>query len=198
MPLPIETKQLLIRLFTEKDLQDHLEYASDPKVTRFEYWEPYTMSKLTEEFRQTQNLEPGTEAHWFELAIELKTTNKVIGSVALKILSHQHRLGEVGWTLNRNYQHQGYATEAANALLRFGFEELDLFWIISFCHNQNTLSRRLMERLGMHKLKEFTKNKFAKGTWWDEVVYSITKPEWHNAFNTPEKIPPNKLSKRPT
>jgi len=170
--------QLVLRRFAEGDLHDHLEYASDPQVARYEYWEPYTLKRLTEEARQAQDTVPGAEARWLELAVEIKAERKVIGSVGIKVLSRQHRLGEVGWTLSRKYQGRGYATEAGSAILRFGFEELDLFWIISFCHVRNAPSYRLMERLGMRRLAHFERSKLAKGEWWDEVVYSITEPEW--------------------
>ena len=185
MPIPIETQRLIIRPFDQRDLPDHLEYASDPEVARYEYWEPRTMEQLAEEFRQTQDIAPGTEAHWLELAIELTAEHKVIGSVAIKVLSRQHRLGEAGWIVNPRYQGHGYATEAANAVLRFGFEELDLFWIVSFCDVRNAPSYRLMERLGMHRLAHLKRNKFAKGEWRDEFVYSILATEWRAARDGP-------------
>ena len=181
MPIPIDTEQLILRQFREGNLQDHLEYASDPEVARYEYWEPYTLEKLTQESNEAQDIVPGVEGCWLELAIELRTQCKVIGSVAIKVLSRQHRLGEVGWTLARRYQGRGYATEAGSAILGFAFEELDLFWIMSFCHVRNHPSYRLMERLGMQRLAQFERNKLAKGVWWDEVVYSITEPQWRLA-----------------
>jgi len=106
------------------------------------------------------------------------STRTMIGSVAIKALSRQHRLGEIGWTLSRKYQRFGYAAEAGNAILRFGFDQLDLFWVISFCHVRNVASYQLMERLGMRRLAHFERNKRAKSKWWDAVVYSITEPEW--------------------
>ena len=120
----------------------------------------------------------GVEGSWLELAVVLRSESKVIGSISIKILSRQHRFGEVGWTLNPAYQRQGYATEAANAILQFGFDELDMYWVISFCDVRNLPSYRLMERIGMRRLAEFERNKFAKGEWRDEVVYSITCEEW--------------------
>lgn len=183
MAIPIDTEQLVLRRFVEADLPDHLAWVSDPEVARYEYWEPYTRERLEEEYRRTRDTTPGTEGRWLELAVELKAERKVIGSVAVKVLSRQHRMGEVGWTLARAYQGRGYATEAGRAILRFGFEELDLFWIMSFCHVRNRPSRRLMERLGMRRLAEFERNKLAKGAWWDEVIYSVTEPEWRLKAN---------------
>ena len=178
MPLPIETERLIIRRFVTEDLDDEMEYMSDPEVARYEYWEPYTREDAEREADALSEVEPGTEGGWLELAVELKSVRKVIGNIAIKVLSRQHRFGETGWTLNRGYQGRGFATEAARAILDFGFDELDLYWVIAFCDVRNAPSYRLMARLGMRRLSEFQRNKFAKGKWLDEVVYSITVDEW--------------------
>jgi RimJ/RimL family protein N-acetyltransferase len=56
---------------------------------------------------------------------------------------------EVGWRLRRGVWGQGYATEAAQAALRFGFRELGLAEIVSFTAAGNTWSVAVMQRLGM-------------------------------------------------
>lgn len=179
MSLPLETDRLLIRRFTADDLEDQLEYLSDVEVARYEYWEPYTTRKAVREMRAAESaVEPGQEAHWCDLAIVLKDRQKLIGSISIKVLSRQHRFGEVGWILNPSYQGNGYATEAASEILRYGFDELDLYWVIAFCDVRNAASYRLMERLGMQRLAELKRNKLVKGEWIDEFVYSIVAPEW--------------------
>ena len=179
MPLPLETQRLLIRRFTTDDVDDRIEYLSDAEVARYEYWEPLTSREAVRQMTEAESaVEPGQEAQWLELAVVLKGEQKVIGNISIKVLSRQHRFGEVGWILNPRYQGHGYATEAANAILRFGFDELDLFWVISFCDVRNSASYHLMERLGMQRLAQFKGNKLAKGEWRDEFVYSILAPEW--------------------
>ena len=179
MPLPLETDQLLIPRFKADDLEDQLEYLSSPDVARYEYWEPLTTLEAVREMTKAEStVEPGQEGRWLELAIVLKEERKVIGNISLKMLSRQHRFGEVGWLLNPRYQGQGYATETGAALLTFGFGELDLFWIISFCDVRNHPSYRLMERLGLRRLAHLQRNRVAKGEWRDEYVYSIFAPEW--------------------
>ena len=69
----------------------------------------------------------------------------------MKLLSRQHRQGEVGWHLNPAYHGHGFATEAATALLEFGFLELDWHRIVARCYEGNERSYRLMERLGMRR-----------------------------------------------
>ena len=188
MPLPLETHRLLIRRFVADDLDDEFEYLSDPDVARYEYWEPFTSREAVREMAEAQrDVEPGQEARWLELAVVLKREQKGIGNISIKVLSRQHRLGEVGWILSPSYQGYGYATEAAKAILGFGFDELDLYWIISFCDVRNAASYRLMERLGMHRLAHLKRNKLAKGEWRDEFVYSILAPEWRAARDCPRE-----------
>jgi RimJ/RimL family protein N-acetyltransferase len=156
-----------------------MEYLSHPDVARYEYWEPVTSVEVARNMTRAEDaVEPGTEARWLELAIVLKSAGNAIGNISIKVLSRQHRFGEVGWTLTPRYQGCGYATEAARAILSYGFDELGLHWIAAFCHVENAPSYRLMERLGMQRLRRLNGSKFVKGEWWDEYVYSITAPEW--------------------
>jgi RimJ/RimL family protein N-acetyltransferase len=56
---------------------------------------------------------------------------------------------EIGWRFATAYWGQGYATEAANAALSFGFSQVSLNEIVAFTTTGNMRSRRVMERLGM-------------------------------------------------
>jgi RimJ/RimL family protein N-acetyltransferase len=56
---------------------------------------------------------------------------------------------EIGWRLSREYWDRGYATEGAQAALRFGFETLELQQIVAFTAPVNLRSRRVMEKIGM-------------------------------------------------
>ena len=67
MSLSIETERLIIRRFEQRDMDDQLEYLSDPEIARYEYWYPYTADDLAEESSQPDSV-PGTEGHWLELA----------------------------------------------------------------------------------------------------------------------------------
>lgn len=64
-------------------------------------------------------------------------------------------INENGWRLAKDFWKQGYATEGAKAALDYGFNILNLDKIVSFTANINTPSQAVMERLGMHKVKNF-------------------------------------------
>jgi [ribosomal protein S5]-alanine N-acetyltransferase len=86
---------------------------------------------------------------------------------------------EIGWAFNPAYHRQGYATEAAAALLAYGFEQLKLHRIIATCQPENPASYRVMEKIGMRREGWFRKCLYQEdGRWWDELFYAILDEEW--------------------
>ena len=76
-------------------------------------------------------------------------------------------------------QGKGYATEAANALLWYGFETLQAHRIIATCQPENPASYRVMEKIGMNREGHFRKcNYRGQNIWWDEYFYAILDEEW--------------------
>jgi RimJ/RimL family protein N-acetyltransferase len=116
------------------------------------------------------------------LAVVLPEANqvigKVIGDVSLTLHSQAHRQGEIGFVFHPDYKGQGYATEASQALLTFGFTTWNLHRIFGRCDARNTASYKLMERLGMRREAHFIHNEIFKGEWGDELVYAILQAEW--------------------
>ena len=92
--------------------------------------------------------------HGFSLyAVELKATHEFIGWTGLLIPSFEAHFTpavEIGWRLASSHWNQGYATEAARAVLHYAFTELNLNEIVSFTVVNNKASRRIMEKIGLH------------------------------------------------
>jgi len=109
-----------------------------------------------------------------------RESGKVIGEVGLKWLSREHRQGEIGFIFNSDYQGRGLATEAAEVMLRRGFDELGLHRIIGSCTPQNASSARLLERLGMRQEAHFIHNEIVKGEWGEELIYAMLDHEWRS------------------
>ena len=85
-----------------------------------------------------------------------------------------------------NYRGSGYATEAARALISYGFYQLGLHRIFADASNQNTASLKIMERLGMRREGHFREARFEDGKWVDLMVYSILADEWQANNQFPE------------
>jgi [ribosomal protein S5]-alanine N-acetyltransferase len=80
--------------------------------------------------------------------------------------------------LRRDRWGYGYATEAMQAMLQFGFQSLGLHRISDFCDPENQASIRVMEKVGMRREGHLVQNHYTKGRWWDSVVYAILAEEW--------------------
>ena len=91
---------------------------------------------------------------------------------------------EVGWVINSSYQQNGYASEAANRLIEYGFNSLFSHRIIATCQPENVASWKILEKIGMSKEGHFKKCIFRRGKWIDELFYAILREEWIINFET--------------
>ena len=87
---------------------------------------------------------------------------------------------EAGWHVRSALRGQGYATEAASALLRYTFMELGLHRVIATLDTRNAPSAALLERLGMRREGHFVQAYYDErhGEWTDEYQYAILRAEW--------------------
>jgi RimJ/RimL family protein N-acetyltransferase len=96
------------------------------------------------------------------------------------------RQGEVGWIFDPQYHGQGYATEAANAILDLAFGPGDIHRVAARCDVRNESSWRLMERLGMRREAHFREHALFKSQWDEEFIYALLWQEWR-ALRTEQK-----------
>ncbi|MFF5172997.1 GNAT family N-acetyltransferase [Micromonospora sp. NPDC000089] len=177
--LPIRTDRLDLRLFGEGDLDVLHSYQSRADVTRYLYFEPNDLEgsrRALERKRSRDALR--AEGDVLNLAVVLRETGAVIGDVILVWTSAAHRQGEIGYVFHPDHAGHGYATEAARAMLRLGFDGLGLHRIAGRLDARNTASARVLERLGMRREAHLRENEFVKGEWTDELVYAVLAREW--------------------
>jgi ribosomal-protein-alanine N-acetyltransferase len=148
-PFPIlTTPRLTLRALRPTDLDDLYTYASDPEIDRFTPWEHY---KNKDEARA--NLDDFlSEYEKYGLGawgIEHTADQRLIGITNISPPHRYDRRSELGYTIARAYWGQGYATEAVRAVIRFGFERLQLYRMEAVILPGNTASRRVLEKAGM-------------------------------------------------
>lgn len=88
-----------------------------------------------------------------------------------------HREGEIAYALAKKFWNRGYMTEAANAIVAFGFEKLGLHRIYATCDPANTASVRVMEKISMKREGHLRAHRFAKGNWRDSLLYAVLNNE---------------------
>ncbi|MFC6997778.1 GNAT family N-acetyltransferase [Rufibacter roseus] len=173
------TPRLLLREFKEDDWHFTNLYEADLKVMRFQTQEVRDF-KGSQEYIQQCIAEAKEEPRTlFDLAIVLRSTDMLIGKVGMKV-DYDAEEAALWYILNRTYWNKGYGTEAAQELLKFGFEELHLHRVWADCDPRNIGSYRIMEKLGMRREAHFRENIFIKGEWCDSLVYAILDHEWQH------------------
>jgi RimJ/RimL family protein N-acetyltransferase len=175
---PIRTARLLLRELRDGDFDDVHAYAADPQVARFMDWGPNAQAE-TETF---MDLKLAEQMRWprdeVTLAVEHLADRRVIGSIRLAVSDRANLTGDFGYSLNSAYWRQGYATEAARAVVDAGFKVLGLHRIWAECDVDNAGSWGVMEKLGMRREAHFRDGKLIKGAWRDRYLYAVLADEW--------------------
>jgi len=176
---PVTTPRLLIRPLTPADADGLLAYRSLPEICRYVPFEPQTREELLERIatRWTRTELTG-EGQVLILGVQVRDTGALAGDVMLAWQSQEHASGEIGYVFNPDLSGQGYATEAADALLRLGFEGLGLHRIIARIDERNEPSARLARRIGMRQEARLVENEWFKGEWTTELDYAMLASEW--------------------
>jgi len=152
----LETPRLVLRRWTEKDIEPMAAINADPEVMR---WIGRGMTATPERTKAAvARWEEDWETRGLGLcAVEIRDTGELAGFVGLSVptfLPEVMPAVEIGWRLGQPFWGKGIATEAARAVLRFGFEDCGFDEIISICQVGNTASERIMQKLGMNLKRE--------------------------------------------
>jgi RimJ/RimL family protein N-acetyltransferase len=176
MTLPIRTERLVLRRFTYDDVQDIIAFVSHPSVARATPEIEPTESAVTKYVDRQNAYRPFELGKCFDLAVQRKKDGRVIG--LLSLVCKEHQQGEIGWALGVDYRGQGHATEAAKALVAYGFTSLGLHRIYATTSSANPGSWRVMERLGMRPEAHLREAECRDGEWLDILIYGILAAEW--------------------
>ncbi|WP_250004120.1 GNAT family N-acetyltransferase [Actinoplanes sp. M2I2] len=176
---PVRTERLLLRPLATDDVDALLAYRSRPEVCRYVPFEPMDRDliadRLAGPWARTELTEEGQS---LTLGAVLADTGRLIGDVVLFWHSSHHRGGEIGYVFNPDFAGRGYATEAASAVLRLGFEDLGLHRIVARLDERNEASARVARRLGLRQEARLVDNEIFKGEWSTELQFAMLADEW--------------------
>ncbi len=179
----LQSKRIQLREFRENDWEKVHSYASDPDVVRYMDWGPNTEEETKAFISRSISSQKEKPRRRYTLAITLKGENKPIGSCDLCVASSENKEGWIGYCLNRQSWNKGYATETAEALLKFGFQQLDLHRIFATVDPDNIASINVLEKAGMRYEGHLREHKWSKGRWRDSLLYAILENEWKKTHN---------------
>lgn len=149
--IEIITKRLKLKPLGIEYLQTANEYALDIKNTRYMCHLPNKNKEETAIFLEKAGLEWQKEnPAFYEFAVLYKEYH--IGAVNIYI---NNGTGELGWIINKKYWGNGFAYEAADALVKYFSQKMNITHFIAHCDTDNIASYKVMEKLGMLKTGEW-------------------------------------------
>ena len=176
--MKLETERLILRDFVKDDWQEVLVYQSDPLYLRYNDWTERTPESVQDFIGWFLNQQQQESRIKFQLAVVLKSSNQLIGNCGVRMAEAGSSEADIGYELNPNHWNHGYATEAASAIVDFGFNHFGVHRIWADCIAENVGSAHVLEKLGMTLEGRLRENKYFKGRWWDTLMYAILADEW--------------------
>jgi RimJ/RimL family protein N-acetyltransferase len=182
----IETERLVLREFRPADQAAMAAYWADPLYQRY-YAEladhDAVVAELVARFIAAQAAQP--RRAW-QMAITLRGDDQLIGNCGIRINNPELREANIGYELHPAHWGHGYASEAAHAIVRFGFEDIGLHRIWAETVADNLGSQRVLEKLGMRREAHFREHQWYRDRWWDTLIYALLDREWRARQRTPE------------
>ena len=175
MDIGMETERLLLRRFVPDDWQDLFEYLSQESICEYQ---PHYV--FTEESAISEAMRRSRDYYW---AVCLKGSGKLIGDAYFR--TWKYGVWEIGYVINEKYQKNGFATEAVKALIDDAFKNKGAHRVEARCDPRNTVSWRLLERLGFrregHLLQDtcLISDEDNPPVWTDTFIYGILTTQWH-------------------
>jgi [ribosomal protein S5]-alanine N-acetyltransferase len=174
----IETERLILREVTKADADDMLTYLSDPDVVKHMGLEPFrSVEDAYDEIAWYESIvNNGTGIRW---GITLKDDKRVIGSCGFLNRVLKHYRSEVGFELSKEYWGKGIAREALEAVVKYGFKNMELERVEALIEPANLPSQRLVEKTGFQREGLLRHYEYTCGTFDDLYIYSLLKEDLH-------------------
>lgn len=181
-PITLETDRLLLRQWKASDRAPLAAMHADPRVMEFL---PGPLGRAASDLWAARCESLIAERGWGFWVVEEKSSGLFLGCVGLHVPTAELPFKpcvEVGWRLGFAHWGRGFATEAAESSLHFGFTRLNLSEIVAFTNVRNARSRAVMGRLGMVEAEGFEHPDLPVGhPLRPHVLYRLTRERWTGA-----------------
>jgi [ribosomal protein S5]-alanine N-acetyltransferase len=173
----LETPRLLLRKVRFKDLEDMHAYTSSQEATKYV---PFPIHNTIEDTRKfidyiLEQYQINKKLLW---GIQLKESQKFIGTIEFVTFDTTHNKAEIAYILSEDYWGNGMMSEAANEVIKFGFQTLNLTRIQARTFKENVGSQKVLKKIGMTCEGTLRKSMYLKGKYQDISIFSILKEEY--------------------
>lgn len=170
----IVTERLLLRPVVESDDKDIFAYAQEPNVGPNAGWKPHESIEETREIMQQIFIGQ-------ENVFAIVKDKLVIGTIGLvpDPKRDNERSMMLGYAISERFWGQGLMTEAARAVISYGFEQLELELIAAYCYPHNQRSQSVLRKCGfVHEGKLRQASRLYDGNLLDDLCYSLTPTDF--------------------
>jgi [ribosomal protein S5]-alanine N-acetyltransferase len=179
--LLIRTPRLTIRNLTDTDLEDFLQYRSNPEITKYQGYDIINREQAIIFISQQKEKIFGLPGEWVQYAIESNDNHRLVGDCAIHLQKENPDTAELGITISDLYQRQGYAREAMAGLMNYLFNEKNIRRIVETVDTENAASISLLRSLSFRSEAHHINNVFFKGKWGSEFQFGMLDSEWKAA-----------------
>jgi ribosomal-protein-alanine N-acetyltransferase len=184
--LELETPRLKLRPWTVDDVDAMWTYASQPEFPKLMSWAAHTDKAQTRAYLESvqKELAAGSDVNWAIIHDGAIVGSIELGSIRWQLAAWRVDRCELGYWLAPELWRKGLMTEAAHAVLVFGFQELVLNKITVGCLEQNVASRRVIEKLGFRFIGRQEDDVWRDGAWHTHLRYELTAARWSDVATT--------------
>ena len=176
-PQEIVTQRLRLRPFALDDGEELQTLAGDSAVSGTTVNIPYPWdSRMVRQWLVNQKAQQ-EEGNSLYFALDLKNPRRLIGSVGL-VFNHEHHRAEMEFWIGKDYWNKGYCSEAASAVLDYGFKKLNLNRIFAMHFKNNLAAGRVLEKIGMEYEGCMLKHFKTGSTFEDAFIWGILKENY--------------------
>lgn len=177
MTFPLLTERLRLEPLTLRYAERFAEYRRDPDIARFQGWDTtYSIELATDLIESQECVELPAEGEWLQIAASDRRTDELIGDVAIHRIGESDGSWEIGFTVAREFHGNGYAVEAAAAVITYLSETAHATRFIAHTDVRNSPSIAVLRKLGFTLDPSLRQSEEFKGetVWVDTYVkYSV-------------------------
>jgi [ribosomal protein S5]-alanine N-acetyltransferase len=180
--IQLSTSRLDLRSLRSGDESDIYRFLSDQAVIRYMLFPLFTPERAARFVHRLTSPPPPGEPEQAVAMVRCRGERHAIGLCGL-VLARDGYQGELWYLLESGSWGSGYATEAAGAVVAYGFDTLTLHRIWASCLPENPASARVLEKLRFRREGHHLQNLQIRGTWRDSFSYALLRSEWQRRGN---------------
>jgi len=160
------------------DSDSVLKYRSDAETNCYQGWIPENLEDVHSFIKHRISPEVNLPDTWFQMVIIRKDNSNLIGDLGIHFPAGLSFIVELGITLSKHQQGQGFANEALKEVISYLFLKLEKQNIVVSIDPRNRPSIKLFERLGFVREALYEKSLFLNGEWVDDLVMGREKGDF--------------------